>query len=234
MTPREKMLIIYLMPRRLTPLVTDEIYHVFNRGIDRRPTFLTVTEYRRAIALINYYHYAEIPGRYSDFIVLSTEIQEQILKKLAQENKLLVEILSYCLMPNHFHLLLKQNVDKGISQFMANWQNSYTRYHNLRHERTGPLFVDQFKAVRIETEEQLLHVSRYIHLNPFSGSIIKSLPELANYPWSSLNQFLKFKTGLCSTSMILGNFSKKSFAKFIFNQADYQQKLEAIKHLLQE
>ncbi|KKS79204.1 MAG: hypothetical protein UV54_C0039G0003 [Candidatus Beckwithbacteria bacterium GW2011_GWA2_43_10] len=221
------------MPRRIVPLVTEEIYHVFNRGIDRRPTFLSKREYERAIKLTNYYRFRELPGKYSKFITLPIDQQKQIFQQLEKENNKRVEILTLCLMPNHFHFLLKQTADNGISKFISDWQNSYTRFHNLRHERTGPLFNDQFKAVHIESEEQLLHVSRYIHLNPYSGQVINSLADLVEYPWSSLSQFFnQEKSGLCETELILSNFSKSGYKKFIFDQADYQRQLEKIKHLL--
>lgn len=223
------------MPRRIIPLITEEIYHVFNRGIDRRPTFLSKREYDRAINLMNYYSFKLLPGKYSIFIASPIDQQKQILQRLKKEKNRLVEIITYCLMPNHFHFLLKQTAENGIRKFMSNWQNSYTRFHNLRHERTGPLFNDQFKAVRIESEEQLLHVNRYIHLNPYSGRIINSLTKLIEYPWSSLNQFMnQEKSGICNTELILGNFSKPGYKKFIYNQADYQRQLEKIKHLLYE
>lgn len=84
-----------------------------------------------------------------------------------------LEIISYCLMPNHFHLLVKQVIDHGIVKCLNNFSNSYTRYFNIRHDRVGPLFQGRFKAVRIETDEQLLQVSRYIHLNPVASSLIE-------------------------------------------------------------
>jgi len=221
------------MPRRIVPLITDEIYHVFNRGIDRRPTFLSKWEYVRAANLLDYYRFRIPPIKYSKFLTCSIDQQEQILKQLKKENDKRVEITTYCLMPNHFHFLLKQITDKGISRFISDWQNSYTRFHNLRHERTGPLFNDQFKAVRIESEEQLLHVSRYIHLNPYSGRVINSLTNLIKYPWSSLNQFInRKKDGPCDPELILSYFSKSGYKKFVFDQADYQRQLESIKHLL--
>lgn len=97
-------------------------------------------------------------------------------------------------MPNHFHLLLKQTKENGISKLVANFQNSYTRYFNLKNERVGPLFQGVFKALRVKTDEQLIHVSRYIHLNPYSSSVIKSFEELKRYPWSSVEEYLHPQT----------------------------------------
>lgn len=223
------------MPGRLYPLVTDEIYHVFNRGIDHRPTFTDIREYKRAIITLRFYQFASPPIKLSQFLILSKERQEDFWQKLKQQAKL-IEFLSYSLMPNHFHFLLRQKKDKGISQFMSNFQNSYTRYFNTRHKRTGSLFLDQFKAVRIETEEQLLHVSRYIHLNPYSSFVVKTTKELEIYPWSSLSEYLGLKgENLCEREIVLANFKNpKDYRKFVLDQANYQRSLEKVKHLIFE
>ena len=139
-------------------------------------------------------------------------------------------------MPNHFHFLLKQRKDGGITRFLSNFQNSYTRYFNVRHQRTGHLFQGQFKAVRMETDEQLLHVSRYIHLNPYSSYLVKDFKALKDYPWSSLGEYLNLFDHKVSEKQTLLSFfsSVKKFEQFIFNQKDYQRELESIKHLLLE
>jgi len=222
------------MPGRILPLITNEIYHVYNRGIDRRPTFTTIREHQRAIESIKFYRFADTPLRLSKFLRLEEERKNEVLQML-QRNDKLIQILCYCLMSNHFHLLLKQNADKGIAKFLSNFQNSFTRYFNTRHNRDGSLFLNQFKAVRIETEEQLLHVSRYIHLNPYTGFVIKSLEELEKYPWSSFPDYLKTTTTFVEKDMILGYFrNANQYKRFVFDQADYQKKLKATEHLIFE
>ena len=147
----------------------------------------------------------------------------------------LVSIHSFILMPNHFHLLLSQTTDSGISLFMQRTGDSYTRYFNTKNERVGPLFQGQFKAVRIESDEQLLHVSRYIHLNPYTSYVVGSLNDALHYPWSSLHQYRATKGGICNVEKILGYFKNYAlYEKFLQDQADYQRKLGDIKHLLLE
>ena len=80
-----------------------------------------------------------------------------------------VDLICFCLMPNHFHLLLRQIEEDGIVKFVRNFQIGYSRYLNEKEKRSGALFEGQFKAVRVENDEQLIHVSRYIHLNPYSS-----------------------------------------------------------------
>lgn len=220
------------MPGRITPLVVGEIYHIFNRGIDRRQTFTNKWEYQRAINAIKFYRIANPPIRLSKFLTFEDIRKNQVLEVL-QKSKPLVEILSFCLMPNHFHLLLRQKEIKGISIFLSNFQNSYTRYFNTRHQRDGSLFLDQFKAVRIENEEQLIHVSRYIHLNPYTGFIIKTVQELNNYTLSSLPLYLKDSSNdYIERDTVLSYFkNQKEYWKFITDQSDYQRRLKQIEHL---
>lgn len=222
------------MPGRKIPLVNGEIYHVFNRGIDRRPTFTTKRELQRAVQTLGFYKFYKQPLSLSKFLRLDDKKQNKVLDLLMQ-NKNLIEIFCYCLMPNHFHFLLRQERDQGIAKFLSNLQNSYTRYFNISHERDGSLFLDQFKAIRIETEEQLIHVSRYIHLNPHTGYVVKTLEELENYSWSSLPDYLQNNNKVVNIDFILSLFGNtEKYKKFVFDQADYQRKLKEIEHLVFE
>lgn len=222
------------MPGRTTPLVEGEIYHVFNRGLDRRPTFLSKRDYNRAYETLAFYRFVHPPLRLAYFLKFGQEKKELFIQKLHQHKKH-VDILVYCLMPNHFHLCLRQLEPYGISKFLSNFQNSYTRYFNTKTRRIGSLFLDQFKAVRIETDEQLLHISRYIHLNPFTSYVVKTLSDLQKYTLSSYGEYLQMKNGFCDTQTILSHFKNhQSYNKFVFDQANYQRELDAIKHLTLE
>lgn len=134
-------------------------------------------------------------------------------------------------MPNHFHLLLKQNIDNGITEFAGKFSNSYTKYYNTKYNRIGPLFQGEFKAIIIESDEQLVHVSRYIHLNPTSSNLVKNLDQ---YEWSSYPEYLgQVKNGFCDKEVVLGHFKKiKDYQQFVLDQAGYAQELEFIKHQL--
>lgn len=224
------------MPGREIPLITNEIYHVLNRGVASQPTFQNKKDYQRAFEAIFYYQFQSPPLKYSKFLELSNFSRQQILADLKKQKQFLVEILAYCFMPNHFHLILRQSSENGISKFMSNFTNSYTRYFNTKNKRNGPLFQGKFKAIRVETEEQFLHLSRYVHLNPYSSYVVKSLKELEEYPFSSLSEFLgKTKSNFCAKEPILANFKNPAaYQEFVFDQADYQRKLEEIKHITLE
>jgi len=222
------------MPYRKTPIVQDEVYHVFNRSVARQPIFNTIRNYQRFLELINYYRYERPSLRYSHFNRLPPEQKEQFLTNLTKKDPMLT-ILAFCIMPNHIHFLLKGKIANAISTFMRNIQHSYSKYYNIKSNRIGSLFQDMFKAVRIETDEQLLHVSRYIHLNPVSSFIIK-IKSLEEYPWSSFSEYTGRKSNLfVNTDLILSHFkSSESYRQFVFDNASYQQELEKIKHLLSE
>lgn len=224
------------MPGRLVPLVEGQIYHVFNRGIDFRTTFSGLREFKRAQLLAHYYRFKTPPVRFSKFISLTKDIRDKWISDLTSADDKLVEVLAYCFMDNHFHFLLKQLTPNGISKFMANFQNSYTRYFNTKHERVGPLFLDQFKAVRIGTDEQLVHVSRYIHLNPLTAYLVKEFEDLKTYKWSSFSEYIGVPfLELTQPSEVMGFFkNKKSYEKFLSDQVDYQRELDKIKHLIIE
>ncbi len=221
------------MPGRNLPLVTTQIYHIFNRGTASIPIFLGQKDYERATETILYYQNINTSLRLSFLKRLPIKERTDILMNLRDKQEFLVEIISLCLMPNHIHLLVKQLLDNGISIFMSNFSNSYTRYFNTNQLSFGHIFQGKFKAVRIETDEQLIHVSRYIHLNPYTSYIVKKIDDLLKYPYSSLPEYLNLaSTNYYKKDLVLSHFSTiDKYKKFIFDQADYQRELNKIKHL---
>lgn len=224
------------MPGRETLLVNGEIYHIVNRGVVGQPIFNNKRDYRRFLDSMFYYQNINIPLRFSKFLVLPLPERVEILEKLKDQKKYLIEFLSYCLMPNHFHLLLRQAEDGGISKFIGNLTNSYTRYFNTKNNRTGHLFQSKFKSVLVENDAQLFHVVRYIHLNPYSSSLLLNVKEISSYPYSSFADYLKPREkSPISKGLVLDHFRTiKSFEEFTLDQADYQKSLQEIKHLALE
>jgi putative transposase len=148
----------------------------------------------------------------------------------ASQGDKLVSIISYCFMPNHFHFMLRQEVDGGISKFVGQFLNSYTRYFNTKNKRVGGLFLDRFKNVLVISEAQMLHLTRYIHLNPYSSGIVKDLENLSNYEWSSLPEYLGLvNENVCDRGIVESYFkSKESYKKFVFDRAEYQKELKEL------
>jgi putative transposase len=157
--------------------------------------------------------------------------RKDLISELWGKKGKLVEIISFALLPNHFHLLLRQSADNGISTFMRLAINSWTRYFNTKHNRPGALFQGVFKAVHIETDEQLIHLSRYIHLNPLLAFVVKE-KDFLSYPWSSLSDYINGKSSFVDLDTVLSYFpSLETYRKFVCNQIDYARELEKIKHL---
>lgn len=221
-----------MVTNRQVLLTNDHFYHIFNRGINRQPVFTTKKEYERTQDTLEYYRFASLPVRQSKFLVLPEKERALLWENISSRNSTLVDILAYCLLPNHFHFLLRQNKNDGISRFLSNFTNSYTKYFNTKHKRTGPLFTGTFKSVLVESDEQLIHLSRYIHLNPTTSFLVK--PEvLKEYPWSSYScYFEKENNNVIETETILSYFkSKKKYEEFVMDQASYARELELIKHV---
>lgn len=220
------------MPYRVTPLVKDEYYHVYNRGVAFQPIFKNTRDYERFLLCLNYYQFKNISIRLSKFLQIPEEERSEILRRLMGEGNKIIELIAFCLMPNHFHLLIKQNSEDGVSRFLRLMINSYAKYFNTKYKRVGPLFQGIFKVVHVETDEQLLHLSRYIHLNPLVSFLVKE-KDFVSYPWSSLQEYLKNQARISNPKPILENFSKnQDYLNFVMDQADYGKELEKIKHLM--
>lgn len=220
------------MSYRRTPIVTGETYHTFNRSIARQPIFLNVRNYSRALELIHFYSYIQPRLRFSHYNRLPLKEKADFMEDLKINGRKQIRLFAFCLMPNHIHFLMKESEKNGISRFMSNFQNSYAKYLNLKTDRTGSLFQSMFKAVRIESDEQLIHVCRYIHLNPLTSYVIRDMDDLEQYPWSSYSEYFKGMSDLIDVNLISEFFpSKKEFKKFTLDQVDYQRQLDKVKHL---
>jgi putative transposase len=192
-----------LQPQGLTPSIQEcftnimatppryfqknSYYHVYNRGNRKQNIFFQNKDYERFLERLREY-----------------------------KDKFDITILGYCLMPNHFHFLLRQESDIPISLFMLRLCTSYAKYFNIKYEEVGSLFQGRFKAKIIDSDEYLLQVSRYVHRNPLS--ISTPGVELTAYPWSSYAAYVNGeKNNIIDSSYILNYFSENNYLK------DYKQ-----------
>lgn len=220
------------MPGRQLLFENGGYYHVFNRGVAKLPIFLSQKDYAQAMQAFGYYLSVSPPMKLSRFKELSVRRQEDLVATQLQNNDSLVNVIAFAFMPNHFHMLLQQVVDRGIARYMSKFQNSYSRYFNTKHNRVGALFQGVFKAVYVESEEQLLHLTRYIHLNPVIASIVKK-EELDRYPWTSFGDYMKNKSVFISQQFVLSMVkTPEAYKKFVFDYIDYAQRLAQMKHVL--
>ena len=139
-----------------------EFYHVYNRGNDKRAVFKNEKDYKRFILLL-YLCNGGTPVHISNLLNQGLPLIELFNKDRGEQ---FVEIVAYCLMPNHFHILIKEKTEGGISTFMGKLATAYVMYFNTKYERKGTLFEGPFGARHIDTDEYLNWVFSYIHLNP--------------------------------------------------------------------
>lgn len=224
------------MSYRKEPFIVGQIYHIFNRSIARQPIFSGNSYYQRAMEVMEFYSYINPPLRFSHYNRLPLKSKLDFMNNLKKKHQKQIEMFAFSLMPNHFHFLIREIVENGIKTFTSNFQNSFAKYFNLKTERDGSLFQTMFKGVRIETDEQFLHVGRYIHINPVTAYILKDISQLEDYPWSSYPVYLgKLKSDIINTNTLLSFFpSIEKFISFTKDQVDYQRELDKIKHLFLE
>ena len=209
--------------------VTGEIYHVFTKSIAGFRIFNDADEFLRIKEISCYYNQKDLSMKYSRFKQLQEKLDLKSKRKPTNEH--IVNIIAYCFMPTHIHLILKQLEDNAISVYMNNILNSYTRYFNIRHKRKGPLWEGRFKKVRVVSDEQLLHLTRYIHLNPVTSNLIKE-PE--QWGASSYQEYLN----KCDEAQRMTSFedildiSPKEYQEYVQERKDYQKELKAIKDML--
>jgi putative transposase len=174
--------------------VPDEYYHIYNRGTEKRNIFSSKSDYNRFLSLL-YISNNSKP--------VHLQFQGRTLNEVTkiERGKKLVDICVYCLMPNHFHLLIREKEDGGISRFMQKLITGYTMYFNKRHERTGALFQGKFQATHADEDTYLKYLVSYIHLNPVKliepkwkengiANRKKSEKYLEGYPYSSYLDYI--------------------------------------------
>lgn len=221
------------MPPRKTIFSNNEYYHIFNRTVGRQTVFIEKRNIQKALEIIDFYRYPTYISL-SHFLNSSKEIRKNILET-RRGKKPLVELHAFSLMPNHHHFVLQQIKDNGISTFISNFQNSFAKFFNFKFKRHGTLFTNPFKAVRIETEEQFLHVTRYVHLNHVTAFLV-DIEDLANEPRTSFGTYVgKCRYEFVETADVMEYFKKpEAYRSFVFDQVDYQKKLKELEDFLLE
>lgn len=222
------------MPGRDIKFVNSKIYHIFNKTTDRRRVFNDESLTYFFLDLLKYYRSSKSIIRYSNYIIMPNDIREFYDQKIIIRKYFLVDIYCFNVMPNHFHLLIKQNKDGGISHFMSNLVNSFTRFYNIKFDHHGSLFFKPFRAVYVQKEEQCKHVTRYIHLNRYSSGLVKHINDIFIRSDSSLPRYLNIaKDELVEKKFVMNLFGNDSlrYKKFVLDNADYQRSLERLKYV---
>ena len=217
---------------RIIKFGNGSLYHIFTKSIAGYRIFNHSLDYKRFLLSSKYY---QVPRKvsFSTYIRLNKIENYEIPIEYLTEDEFIVKIITYCLMPTHIHFILQQLKDNGISTFMNNVLNSYSRYFNLKIKRKGPLWEGRFKSVLIESDEQLIHLTRYIHLNPVTAYIVDK-PE--KWQYSSYQEYceeIKKEEILCNFHNIL-DIKADSYKRFVEDNISFQRELSKIKKLLIE
>jgi len=167
-------------------------FHVYSRGNNKQNIFLEETDY------IGYL---------------------ERLRRYKEERK--ISVLCYCLMPNHVHLLFKQDSKTPISKLMSSLHTSYSMYFNKKYDRVGHVFQGRFKQKEVDKDEYLLQLSSYIHLNPIKDNLVK---ELNDYQWSSYPDYIGIREGtLCDKELVLYGRSSEEYKKITEERVEEEQ-----------
>jgi len=221
------------MALRKDNLVSGEIYHIYNRGVDKRDIFMNDEDYFRFIHDLFEFNDVNPSPNLNEILfnqkMKNMEVGLPYIKR--EPRKILVEILCYCLMDNHYHLIVRQKSENGITEFMRKLGTGYTNYFNQKYERTGALFQGRFKSVCIKNNTHLIYLPIYIHLNPLDFKFhgwrekkIKNYKEailfLDSYKWSSYMDYTGHKNfpSLIRKDFILSRIGdEKKFKKEIID-----------------
>lgn len=217
---------------RKDKLVTGEIYHVFNKSIAGFKILNNRFDFIRMLSTVRYYQREDLPEKLSRFIEhKKSNKKKNYFYDFLQNKEKMVEIIAYCLMPTHIHLVLKQLKENGISIFMKTVLNSYSKYFNTKLKRKGPLWEGRFKNVLVDKDEQLIHLTRYIHLNPVTAYLADKPQE---WKFSSYEEYLGKRSKediVCSYEDLL-SIQPDSYKEFVNDRIDYQRSLAIIKDLM--
>lgn len=204
--------------------VKSGCYHIYNRGVEKRLIFLDKQDYGVFLSYLKEYLLPKdekgLSQILADVNVAWTE-KEKALKLLRLNNfSNEIALFAYCLMPNHFHFLLKQSKANSIDKLMNSLGTRYTMYFNRKYKRVGGLYQDVYKAVLVQTDEQLIHLSCYIHKQSLSpqGDALQNQP--SSYP-----EYIGLrKTEWVQPYEILSFFQKtspeKSYENFVLERED--------------
>ncbi|MCL5407704.1 MAG: transposase [Patescibacteria group bacterium] len=220
---------------RKNVLADGEVYHIFTRSIADYRVFNNDSDFERMRQLIKYFK-VENDVKFSDFLDLKLVQKEGLINAcniIAKDKTNLVQIIAYCFMPTHIHLVIKQLEENGISKYMKDILISYTRYFNTLRKRKGPLWESRFKSVLVESDDQLQHLIRYIHLNATTAHLVNK-PE--DWRFSSYKEYLSEITDaavICQFNNIL-EIKPSLYRKFVNDQISYQRELAKIKKLIME
>ena len=209
---------------RKVSFVKDEYYHIYNRGNSKQKIFHDTEDYLR---IVNLFYLCNSENNFKFFILNRGRSNDPYL---FERGKQLVSVGAYCIMPNHFHILITEKQEGGISKFMQKLTTAYVMYYNKKYKRTGSLFEGKFKSGYIDNDRYLKYLFSYIHLNPIKllqtdwkekgiKNKKQALEYLNKYKYSSFFDYLNINR---KQNNIL---NKESFPNYFENQKIFEEEI---------
>jgi putative transposase len=191
------------MPRRTEVFAPNQVYHLYNRGVNRANIFSTAENYRYLLRQVK-------------------DVQTDIP----------VTIFAYCLMPNHYHFVIRQDGDVSLSEFIGRLFKRYTQAYNRQQRRTGPLFAGRFRSIHVDADEYLIHLARYVHLNPVEAGLCRYPQE---WPYSNYLEWIEQRNGtLIDRAWVRQYFpTPESYIKFVESELPTQMEERLKPYLLE-
>ncbi len=230
---------------RKTTFANGEYYHIYNRGVDKREVFLDEADFERFLICLREFNCVEAVGGLYEKYLRDKRMHNKSGVESGGSNSImevepplsqLVEIVCYCLSPNHYHFILKQLVDDGIKKFMHKIGTAYPMYFNKKNERSGALFQGRFKAIHVDSNDYLLYLSAYVNRNYFIHGYHGEISQ-GEWKYCSALDYLGKRNGtLCKKGVILDQFRNvKDYEIFLNDNALHlKEKKELEKYLLEE
>jgi putative transposase len=223
-----------------------DLYHVLNRGVDKRQIFMDDRDHFRFVHdLFEFNDQVNVGSKADRDFIKSDDIECRPIKR--NRRRLLVDIHAFCLIHNHYHLFLSERVKGGIPMFMHKLNMGYAKYFNTKHDRSGALFQGRYKSVKVDNDAHFLHLPYYIHSNPLDmympewrdGKIRdyrKAMRFLENYRWSSFPDYIGKKNfpSVTSRDFLLDFFRGRKKYREQFVEWLRDMEIEGIKDVLLE
>lgn len=198
-------------------LASGEYYHIFNRGAHKINIFREKVDWMRFLFFV-LYSQSPIVLKNVERIVNRASLDDGFLTDLKEQERIVgarfIELVSFCIMPNHFHLLMRETEEDGIARYMQRIQVAYTMFFNAKHDSSGHVFQGRYKTVHVKDNRQLMYLSAYIHRNPRELKEWRGKEEM--YPYSSLQDYTeKNRWGnLIATDIIASQFANTTQSNY--------------------
>ena len=193
---------------RIVRIAPGEDYHICNRAVNKQTIFHDTRDYFRFLFLILYFQspmvFQQLGRLVKDFVLSrALDIKGEVVKKRK------IELVAFCIMPNHFHLIVKELEEAGIATHMQRVLTAYSKYYNTKYEKSGHVFQGPYRAIHISDDPQLKYLSAYIHRNP--RELVGWLNKVDKYQWSSYQDYIgENRWGdLLVPDIVLGQFKNK-------------------------